>query len=826
MRRTIVAFLCATVIAALAGSALAANDELVLNKLEYYEATGVNVLIFSNWYNGLFSDSKISGIELIHHGVRTATNGDVRLHATPEQWDAIPEFVEKRIDQESGVVQAYLRYSQYDFDYSIRAEARGDAVVISVHLPKPLPKELQGKAGFNLEFLPASYFEKSFAMDTAYGLLPLYPGGPKEQNGKVAPKPLATGERLVLAPDDPQRTVTIVSDDAELSLYDGRNKAQNGWFVVRSLLPAGKTGRVLQWSLQANGVDDWLREPVIAHSQVGYHPQQKKVAVIELDRNATTVEAAALFRVGPAAESKQVASAEPEEWGRYKRYNYRLFDFSDVVEEGIYYIKYGANKTAPFRIANDVYEDVWHPTLDVFLPVQMDHLTVNEAYRIWHGASHLDDALQAPVDHAHFDLYAQGPTTDTRYEPGEHIPGLNIGGWYDAGDYDIRTQTQYFVVNNLVNAWESFRIDRDNTAVDYRRKLVDIHVPDGKADLLQQIEHGTLALIAQHRAVGFAIHGIIVPDISQYTHLGDGLTMTDNLVYNTDLNELESNGVESGLFDDRWAFTSRSSALNYGSIAALAAASRALKGYNDALADECLQIATSAWAEEQSHEPYVYRHGNTTGGPLEAEEMKAALEMLVTTGEQKYADRFLHFLPEIEKQFFRHAILAVRALPHMGGEYKDKLRQLTLAHRKQLDEIDEQNPFGVLITEGGWAGNGAIIGMAMANYYLHKTFPDIIGKEDVFEGLNYIYGTHPGSDISFVSAVGAQSKKVAYGMNRADYSFIAGGIVPGVLILKPDFPENKEDWPFLWGENEYVISLASTYIFLANAVNELLADGE
>src|SRR5690606_12871224 len=135
-------------------------------------------------------------------------------------------------------------------------------------------------------------------------------------------------------------------------------------------------------------------------------------------------------------------------------------------------------------------------------------------------------------------------------------------------------------------------------------------------DLLQQIEHGTLALIAQHRAVGHAIPGIIVPDISQYTHLGDGLTMTDNLVYNQELGELESNGYESGLFDDRWAFTSRSSGLNFGSIAALAAASRALRGYNDELAEESLEAAVAAWDDERENGPFFFDHGNTTGGPL------------------------------------------------------------------------------------------------------------------------------------------------------------------------------------------------------------------
>ncbi len=76
----------------------------------------------------------------------------------------------------------------------------------------------------------------------------------------------------------------------------------------------------------------------------------------------------------------------------------------------------------------------------------------------------------------------------------------------------------------------------------------------------------------------------------------------------------------------------------------------------------------------------------------------------------------------------------------------------------------------------------------------------------------------------FETRVGTVSKEVAYGNNRADFSFIAGGVVPGVLILKPDFPENKEDWPFLWGENEYVVNGGASYLFLVHAVNDLLAE--
>jgi hypothetical protein len=43
-------------------------------------------------------------------------------------------------------------------------------------------------------------------------------------------------------------------------LFDGRVLAQNGWFVVRSLLPAGRTGKVLSWIVEPHAIDGWIRE--------------------------------------------------------------------------------------------------------------------------------------------------------------------------------------------------------------------------------------------------------------------------------------------------------------------------------------------------------------------------------------------------------------------------------------------------------------------------------------------------------------------------------------------------------------------------------------
>ncbi|MCG6912379.1 glycoside hydrolase family 9 protein, partial [bacterium BMS3Abin03] len=298
------------------------------------------------------------------------------------------------------------------------------------------------------------------------------------------------------------------------------------------------------------------------------------------------------------------------------------------------------------------------------------------------------------------------------------------------------------------------------------------------------------------------------------------------LIFNPQLDSLASDGFTSGTFDDRWAFTNKSSALNYGSIAALTAASRALRGYNDELANECFETAVRIWDEEHSHEPDLFRYGNTTGGQLESEELKAAVELLITTKENKYAERLMELLSDSGRRFIFNSTYFVRAIPYMDESYKEKIRTLVENSKQNFDRLSQLNPFGVLITTGGWAGDGIVVNVALTNYILHKAFPDLIDPESIYRGLNYIYGCHPGSDISFVSAVGTVSKKVAYGNNRADFSFIAGGVVPGELILKPDFPENKEDWPFMWGENEYVVNLASSYIYLVNAVNELLNEDQ
>jgi len=62
------------------------------------------------------------------------------------------------------------------------------------------------------------------------------------------------------------------------------------------------------------------------------------------------------------------------------------------------------------------------------------------------------------------------------------------------------------------------------TLIDQASRYVDIHCPDGKPDILQQLEHGTLNVVAQLQNIGHPVRGIIVPNLHQYHHLGDAST--------------------------------------------------------------------------------------------------------------------------------------------------------------------------------------------------------------------------------------------------------------------------------------------------------------
>ena len=826
------------------------NQDLVLNDLEYFETQGVNVLVYSNLFTGGFNDEKTSGIELIHHGVRTAQGGAVRLSNTPEQWDLVPAIPTRTVDKEKNTIESILRYEDYDFDSRVVVTAKGKGVEISVYLDKPVPEFLEGNAGFNLEFLPSQYWEKTYLMDGRTNLFPRSAVGnsitkpnsekPKQFNGYntsddrgtdrfIDPLPLETGRTMILSSNDPERLVKITSHDADLMFFDGRMLAQNGWFVVRSLLPAGKTGKVLTWTVEPNAIEGWIRKPNIGFSQVGYIPSQPKVAIIELDKKDKPLAKASLYKVDDYGKATKAFNGSVVPWGDYFKYHYVKFDFSSVKNPGVYYIQYGDHKTNTFIIEENVYDKITDATIDIWIPIHMNHMFVNEAYRVWHGEPFKEGYLQAPPNTDHFDIHWQGPTTDTKYKSLETIPGLNIGGWFDAGDFDIETGANIGVLNNLAVIWDFYKPQRDQTFVCQKQRYVDLHRPDGVPDVLQQIEHGALQLVAQAEIIGHMAQTLSNGVLDNYHHLGDAVSITDGLPYNPKLGpyEIAKDGKSSGVKDDMWAFTSRNPNLDLRAVTAFAAASRALKGYNDDLSARTLKEAKRMLKESSellAKQSQSQQRANRGGRP--GVEMAANLQMYATTGEQQYADRYEELLwPVLERNVNFTILSALQVIPHMDASFIEKLRPYVEQYKVYVDSVASSNPYGVPIGLGNWAGGGGVVGFGITNAFANKYFPDIIGTDYVFNTANWLFGCHPYHNYSLVSSLGTRPKEVFYGNNRADFSFIPGNVAPGVLFRLPDHFENYDDWPFLWGQNEGTIGGNTSYLIFGSVFKDIVRGG-
>jgi hypothetical protein len=821
------------------------DQSLKLNDLEYFETQGVNVLVYSNLFTGGFNDEKTSGIELIHHGVRTAQGGAVRLSNTPEQWDLVPSIPTRTVDSISNTIESVLRYEDYDFDSRVVVSAKGKAVEISVYLDKPVPAELEGVAGFNLEFLPSQYWNKTYLMDGRINRFSRYVVGntvarpnsekPRQYRGYktyddrgtgqyIDPLPLETGRTLLLAPEDPARTVKITSEDADIMVFDGRVLAQNGWYVVRSLLPAGKTGKVLTWTVEPNAIEGWIREPNIGFSQVGYLPDQEKVSVIELDKKDKPLAKASIHRVGLDGKSSKVFTGKIVPWGDYYKYHYVKFDFSAVNASGIYYIQYGDVKTNNFIIGDDVYDKITDATSDIWIPIHMNHMFVNEAYRVWHGEPFKEGYLQAPAPTNHFDGHRQGPTTDTRFKGLELIPGLNVGGFFDAGDFDIETGANIGVVQNLVQIWEYFKPLRDQTFISQKQRYVDLHRPDGTPDILQFIEHGTMNLVAQAEIVGHMTQTLSNSVLDNYHHLGDAASITDGLPYNPNLGpyEVARDGRSSGVKDDMWAFTSRNPGLDIRAATIFAAESRALKGYNDDLSERAL--VQSKRLLKEANELIAKRPQTGPGFGFGSGDFATNLELFISTGEKQYLDKFQELIwPALDRSVSGNILTAVRAIPHMDASYKEKLRPYVVKYKEYIEELEKDNPYGVPIGLGNWAGGGNIVSFGTTVCFVNSQFPDIVEANHAFKATNWLFGCHPYHNLSLVATVGAaRPKEVFYGNNRADFSFIPGNVAPGLLFRKPDHFENYDDWPFIWSQNEGTIGGNTSYLIFGSAFKDLI----
>ena len=821
-----------------------AQTTFKLNSGGYFNAGGVDAMAFNDYY----PEGHQGGICVIMNGNRIATNGDIRFEPTPGQWQPVPRQVKREIVGDR--ITTYLAYPDssrhmtgfnpmlypdMQLTYSVALEPRGNGLEVTVDLDQEIPERFLGKVGFNLEFFPGSLFGKPWIMDDKTGIFPRQANAPLEVSesysehlgdfhpaGKSEVKDLArlergaydpfTADRIVAAPyavgkvftvlaDDPLGRIRITSETGDMKLYDGRMNHNNGWFVLRGEVAKGVKKGAIKWYIEPNVVDSWRYPAVVQTSQVGYHPSQPKVAVIEIDNRDNALPTAQLFKITADGE-KLVKDISANIWDGdfFLRYKYLHADFSDVTEPGLYRLRYAGSESSLFRIDYDIYErGVWQPVLEYFLPVQMCHMRVMDKYRVWHDACHMDDALYAE-DGNHIDGYDQIAGIPSKYKPREIVPGLNVGGWHDAGDFDLRVESQIGESYILSLAYENFKPEIDVTSIDFDNHQVEIHQADGRNDLLQQVENGALTVVNGYLALGRLYRGIICNSLRQYVLLGDAAAMTDGIIGNE---------------DDRWVFTENNPGREISTAAGLAASARVLRNFNDTLATHCENIAKEIFDNVD------------TGRRGDSMKLQAAVELYYTTKDARYFNFVMDNWNSVVSGVSDSAWYTQRIARELEGQkkYRKQLAAYKEALAKYAGNLKDQaaaSPYGVPYRPDIWGAGWTIQSFGYNYYFLADAYPELFPTETVFNALNFVLGCHPGTNqASFASGVGTKSATVGYGLNRADWSYIPGGVISGTAVIRPDFPELLE-WPYLWQQTEYVLGGGSShYMFLVLAAQKL-----
>ena len=272
----------------------------------------------------------------------------------------------------------------------------------------------------------------------------------------------------------------------------------------------------------------------------------------------------------------------------------------------------------------------------------------------------------------------------------------------------------------------------------------------------------------------------------------------------------------SGTADDRWVFTEDNPGRELQVAAWLAGISRVLKGHNDTLAADCLEIARELFKITRCDNNWIL----TT-------KVHAAVELYLATKEAGYRDFVLQQQDFICKNIRQTGWFIGRFDQAVGNvRFSKAIRKALPELQAMYQEYSSKTPYGVPHDRGNRSSGSWEPQHLGYNYcYLHAAYPDLFAPDYIFNAVQYLLGMHPGrNQAAFVTGVGAETMKAAYGVNRADWSYIPGGVSPGTNLIRPDLPELLH-FPFLWQEGEYCLGGHATWFMYMVLASQKILNG-
>ncbi len=536
--------------------------------------------------------------------------------------------------------------------------------------------------------------------------------------------------------------------------------------------------------------------------QTGYLPQEKKMAVMtagsgfwlikKTDTEETTVLEGNGDNKGLDGASGDVTVA---------------VDFSEIAEEGTYYIKNDAGEVShSFRIGKDVYRSLQKDlTKALYYQRCGCGLKAEHAGEYAHECCHIEDAA----------LW-ENPAVKKEVR----------GGWHDAGDFGRYISPAAVTVGHLLYAFTLFPSSFEE----------ELRIPEsgnGVPDVLNECRYELEWMLKMQDDEGGAYH-----KLTSQMHAPFIMPEEDK---------------------EQFYLFPVSSMATADYAASMALASRVYRAYDEAFADRLLLAAKTAYGWLEKHPEYVGFHnpeGCNTGEYDDEcdsdERLWAAAEMLVTTGEKKYQDRVTELLQEkltlvdfgwTDVSGFASLSILTDAAKRADAKTAAVLQKAVFAEADRLAEVAKKSGYGVAMEAKDyvWGSNMVVLNRGMLLILaamLAEKSGDKTAQEKYIETalgqIHYLLGRNA-VDYSYVTGYGEHAYMHPHnrttecdGIELPMPGWVSGGPFKtpvdevGVERIKPGTPPMKcyVDHAACYSLNEITIYWNSPAIFVIAFFNQ------
>lgn len=501
-------------------------------------------------------------------------------------------------------------------------------------------------------------------------------------------------------------------------------------------------------------------KPKIVLNQLGFYPGNTKYAVsLSCKEKSNINDKFEIVR----SDGKVVmeGSLSKAKYFKDSDENAGLIDFSNLTEEGKYYIKVGNLKSHSFIISDKVWDELSDALLKSYYYQRCSYLLSPSYAGKWSRAEGHDDTVCYVHPSANSDKKIIS----------------SPGGWYDAGDYGK------YVVNSGITLATLLYV------AEYYPQLYpdkSLNIPESGnnvSDLIDEIKFELDWLFTMQDSDG----GVFFKLTTKY-FCGMVMPDKDNL--------------------PRYIIgKTTSSALNFSAV--MAAAYRVFKNIDSEYADKCLKSSINAWKWSRKNPVLVFRNpsdistGEYGDGNLNDEFVWAASELYISTKEKEYSSYLDNNL--FNMRVWKNAdvsslpswanveLLSVISLSKSreNNKYKSECKDLIFKISEIISEQISNSPLRIPDVGYGWGSNSVF---ANAGWIL-LVAASLDDNNQKYLNLatdiaDYLLGKNP-VGISFITGFGTK-----YVINPHHRPSAADGVeepIPGFIVGGPNPHHNDKE---------------------------------